>query len=199
MAAVSAVFALCRRMTAIPSNCYNSSVNSLSRLCSTSSSSSGNETGDVSTSHHRDRYNSGLREFKSPTIYKTNPIPTRYGWTKTYFDGGPLPRIDLPIKSLPEYKPKDAWSEKRALYGQNDYIDILGDGSIKPYETHDGPRWLMGFYGHEYARTLRRLKFTGKKLAALKPRLAKDLNKRLRYLYRNKNMSRKRGTIPKYI
>ena len=78
-------------------------------------------------------------------------------------------------------------------------LDLLGDGNIEPYETHEGPKWLLGFYGNEFVRTLRRLRYTGKKLKALKPKFAKDLNKRLMYLYREKNYVRKRGVISKYI
>lgn len=45
-----------------------------------------------------------------------------YGNAMCLLVPGLLPRLKQPIKCLPKYEPKDAWSEKKALFGQNDYI-----------------------------------------------------------------------------
>lgn len=53
---------------------------------------------------------------------------------------------------MPLYQPKKNWTEKKALFGQNDYIDILGDQEgLKPimFQTHI-PQWLKGFHGNEF-------------------------------------------------
>lgn len=89
-------------------------------------------------------------------------------------DVGPLP--------LPAYRPKDTWSEKKAAFGQNDYIDILGNGNVHPVDLIKGPKWLIGFNGNELQRIQRQLKFEGKELKAKNSNKFHDINKRIKYL-----------------
>jgi hypothetical protein len=66
---------------------------------------------------------------------------------------GPLPRVPTGMAlPMPPYIPRKLWTEKKALFGQNDYIDILGEvEGLKPiqFQTHI-PMWLRGFSGNEY-------------------------------------------------
>jgi Mitochondrial ribosomal subunit len=62
---------------------------------------------------------------------------------------GPLPRLSEDserIKTMKVFTPFNPWAPKRALFGQNDYIDILGDDpdAIKPHQQHYHiPRWSI--------------------------------------------------------
>jgi len=50
---------------------------------------------------------------------------------------------------------KDHWTESNARFGENDYIDILGDGSLHPSQLlYHVPRWLRGFPGNHRANEL---------------------------------------------
>lgn len=111
----------------------------------------------------------------------------RFGYTHSQiYKGGLLPRPDPKLNDdslpMPEYRPKDSWSVKKATFGQNDYIDILGDGDVKPVDLIRGPKWLIGFKGNELQRITRQLKFEGKEIKAKDPNKFHDINKRVKYL-----------------
>lgn len=99
---------------------------------------------------------------------------------------GLLPRPDSSINNsplpMPEFKGKDTWSVKKATFGQNDYIDILGDGSVHPVDLIRGPRWLVGFRGNELQRLIRRMKFEGQELRAKDQNKFHEMNKRIKWL-----------------
>lgn len=78
------------------------------------------------------------------------------GYTYRYHRNGvePLPRVpesrDRVFK--PKYKVRDAWRSSQARFGENDYIDLLGNGMVHPAQLqYHVPRWLRGFPGQHKA------------------------------------------------
>jgi len=125
-------------------------------------------------------------------------IKRRYGNTYKLYSGGPLPRPkgdyeDKPVGGYDnqiDFSKRDQWSSKKALFGQNDYIDILGDGSVHPYQLMQGPKWLRGFKGNELQRLVRRMKYEGRMLQDLYPQKYHELRKQIFFLYKRLNTRR---------
>ncbi|XP_002407212.3 39S ribosomal protein L51, mitochondrial [Ixodes scapularis] len=111
----------------------------------------------------------------------------RYGYENPLMEPGLLPRLPKlkrKLKSQPVYAPKDAWCERRALFGQNDYIDILGSGALKPIHIMQNvPQWLRGFQGNEYQMLLRRRR-VNQEWKETRPTRYRNMAKRIRYLYK---------------
>ncbi|CAJ0944014.1 unnamed protein product, partial [Mesorhabditis belari] len=120
------------------------------------------------------------------------------GYNFRYHQNGieQLPRIPgcrVPVQR-PHYKERDTWRESQARFGQNDYIDLLGDGSIHPAQLqYHVPVWLRGFPGQHRANELVKLihyrNLYKEKLQNNSPRRWHDLQKRIKYLlmYHNYN------------
>uniref|UniRef100_A0A914YCB9 Large ribosomal subunit protein mL51 n=1 Tax=Panagrolaimus superbus TaxID=310955 RepID=A0A914YCB9_9BILA len=117
--------------------------------------------------------------------------PTDTGYYYRYHRQGvdKLPRINdckEPV-SRPKYKVRDSWASHQARFGENDYIDLLGNGSVHPAQLqYHVPRWLRGFPGQHRANELIKLihyrNLYKEKMQTNAPHQWHQLCKRIKYL-----------------
>ncbi|KER32676.1 hypothetical protein T265_12773, partial [Opisthorchis viverrini] len=118
------------------------------------------------------------------------PKPVDLRYNPRLYDGGLLPRLehtDEPVR-LPEYRPRDLWAPHRAHFGQNDYIDILGDGKLTFRDFYTGPPWSFGTR-NEFQRVSARMNNPALVawLEEFEPSRLKLEQKRRDYLYKKVN------------
>lgn len=117
------------------------------------------------------------------------PLKRRFGYEEIAISTGLLPHIKHE-KHLPgnQFIPVNQWTEKKARFGQNDYIDIFTD-NIHPTKVHyDVPQYLRGFKGNEFQCLLRKQrKLKHGEIPWRYPTSWKQVNKRIGYLYKYLN------------
>lgn len=140
---------------------------------------------------HESNYNA-YPTFDTPSPYKARKGVRRFYEYKLHA-GGILPRPEGKWEDIPLPMPEwdrakmDNWTSKKALFGQNDYIDILGDGTLHPWQLIHAPVWLKGYSGNELQRTARRLAMQGKFLREMYPTKYHKLTKNLYYQFKKLN------------
>ena len=107
---------------------------------------------------------------------------------------GLLPRVKGetgPLRTIPHENKPDEWRPKAALFGQNDYIDILGDGRVSVTQLMTStPNWLKNFKGNEMQMSIRR-RTAYRYWKWCRPKKWEQLNKRIDFLYRKLNYKTK--------
>ncbi|KAE8744897.1 hypothetical protein FOCC_FOCC008462 [Frankliniella occidentalis] len=142
----------------------------------------------------------GLRKLWTPPVFQVRfrfhkdkieagPLKRRYGYTEQAISKGLLPHVKHE-KHIPgrQFIPADNWTPKKALFGQNDYIDIF-TGRIHPTKVlYDVPAYLRGFKGNEFQCLMRKQKMQKHGEIPWKyPSTWRDMNKRIGWLYRYLN------------
>ncbi|XP_059480267.1 large ribosomal subunit protein mL51 [Neocloeon triangulifer] len=165
-------------------------MNCLTKLCSNSLS--------LVSAFHR----VCVQAVRNKSMTKLVPPPRpRHGYC-IRLHKGLLPRLPDEKRRLPmpEYRPSDAWAPKRALFGQNDYIDILGNENIHPVSLqYHIPFYARGMRGNEFRMLLHKRKMLQSTDFALRrPKKWQDLNKRIRYIRRWMNQKTQTGMTSQY-
>jgi len=126
--------------------------------------------------------------------FQRRPFIRRFGFVQKSHNRGLLPRVvgDVcPLRTVPNASVVDEWRPKAALFGQNDYIDILGDGSVSVTQLMTStPYWLKGFKGNELQMLVRRRQ-AFKYWKWCRPKRWHHLNARIDFLYRKLNYKTK--------
>lgn len=121
--------------------------------------------------------------------YRAPPEYTRRGGRDIHWHvDGTLPRVrptpNTKPLPFPDNRRVDEWSTERAVLGQNDYIDILGDGSLHPRDLLFSPRYIRGLENSrwEIRRLFRKQRAVQRWMPFENPAKWNMLRKRIRYL-----------------
>ncbi|XP_015792531.1 39S ribosomal protein L51, mitochondrial [Tetranychus urticae] len=155
------------------------------------------------------RFNIGFSRFSTQSSdnnyaeYERRKFARRFGNIVRHHDKGMLPRLgrkEAGLKSIPVKPKTNPWHPRNAMFGQNDYIDILGSGNTHPASLLKHiPYWIRGWRGHEM-EMLQRQAAAEPTMATSRPEKWEYLQKRIDYLYKYRNRkSAPPKRIQKYI